>query len=33
MWDVSNGLLMPPLIRQVTDKIDEYYTQFYVVRK
>ena len=26
-----NGLLMPPLIRQLTDKIDEYYTHFYIV--
>ena len=28
-----NGLLMPPLIRQLTDKFDEYYTRFYVVPK
>ena len=28
-----NGLLMPPLIRQLTDKIDKYYTYFHVVRK
>ena len=28
-----NGLLMPPLIPQLTDKIDEYYTHFYLVRK